>query len=128
MDRIEEELRLLKQYFPEILYREDGRWVLFPRYALPEGRWSVNEVRMAVQFPPGFPGNGPYAFQVSPRLRLANGSPPSNSADSAEPPFGGEWLKFSWSLPEWRATADIQTGFNMLNFVLTIKNRLEETN
>lgn len=84
------------------------------------------EACLALQLPPGYPGNGPYGFHVSPPLELQCGGKIQNATASSEPPFPGTWLKFSWSLPEWKATADLRSGFNMLNFVLTIRKRLEQ--
>ena len=125
-ERIQKELVLLRRHYPDLEYREEGRWVLLPEYRLPDGVWKQSEASVAVQFPPGFPGNGPYAFHVSPPPELKEGGVIKNATASSEPPFGGTWLKFSWSLPEWRATIDLSSGFNMLNFVLTLEQRLRE--
>jgi hypothetical protein len=125
-DRIQRELALLRRHYPKLQYWEEGRWVLLPEYRLPDGVWKQSEASVVVQFPPGFPGNAPYAFHANPPPELKGGGVIKNATASNEPPFQGRWLKFSWSIPEWRATADLSSGFNMLNFVLTIEQRLRE--
>ena len=125
-ERIQQELALLRGPYPELEYREEGRWVLLPAYPLPEGVWKQMEVSLAVQFPAGFPGNAPYGFHVGPPPELKAGGKINNITTSSQPPFAGTWLKFSWSMQEWRPTADLRSGSNMLNFILTIERRLEE--
>ena len=125
-DRIEEELHLLRQHFPDLQFREEGRWVLLPRYALPPGIWERDEVAVCFQFPPGHPGQKPYGFYISPWVQLNGDGEVKNRTDSTEPPFDGEWAKFSWDVPAWHATADLQTGSNLLNFALTFHARFEQ--
>ena len=125
-DRIQEELQLLRQRFPGLEFWEDGRWVFLPHYTLPSGIWERDEVAVCFQIPPGYPGQKPYGFYVSPRVQLKGGGEVKNRTDSAEPPFAGEWAKFSWDLPAWHATADLQAGSNLLNFVLTFRARFEQ--
>jgi len=83
-------------------------------------------VAVAVQFPAAFPGQKPYGFFVSPPLSLASGATVQNAAPSSDPPWPGPWQKFSWDAPAWAATNDVQSGSNMLNFVLTIADRLAQ--
>ena len=125
-ERVEQELDLLRQHYPDLEYRAEEGWVVIPRFSIPDLIWNATEISLCVQFPKGFPGNGPYGFYVCPRIKLKDGGDPHNAPVSTEPPFAGEWLKFSWSIPGWRATADLQSGYNMLNFILTIQYRLEE--
>jgi hypothetical protein len=125
-DRITAELDLLRRYYPDLEYREEGRWVLLPRYTAPETIWEQSEIALCFQIPPAYPGQKPYGFYVRPRIRLKSGATINNAGESSEPPFPGEWLKFSWDVPDWRPTADLQTGANLLNYVLTIQARLAE--
>jgi hypothetical protein len=122
-DRIQDELKLLRRHFPDLEYCEEGRWVLLPHYALPPGIWDRDGVAVCFLTPPGYPGQKPYGFYVSPRVQLRGGGEVKNRTDSAEPPFAVEWAKFSWDIPVWHATADLQTGSNLLNFVLTFRAR-----
>lgn len=121
------ELELLRRFFPEFEYVAEGGWFRLRHYRVPvEPGWSSEVIDVAVQFPPGFPGQKPYAFYVTPVLSLKSGAVVNNVTESAGPPWPGPWQKFSWDAPEWFATADLAAGSNMLNFVLTIKNRLSE--
>jgi len=125
-ERIDQELTLLRRYFSDLEYREDGGWVLLPRHPLSSTLWNRAECAIAFQIPQGYPGNKPYAFYAQPVLELKSGASVDRSTVSQEPPFGGQWLKFSWEMLEWRPTADLQSGSNLLNFVLTFKDRLEQ--
>lgn len=127
MDRIDEELTLLRRFYPDLEYKGEGRWVRFPHFKVPaEPKWSSQVVDVAVQFLPGYPGQKPYAFYVSPPLTLESGVPVKDACASVEPPWPGQWQKFSWDAPEWFATADLRTGSNMLNFVQTFSERLAQ--
>src|SRR5258707_15201513 len=97
-DRIERELTLLRRHYPELESWDEGQWVLIPRYSMPAGIWDHDEGAVAFQIPLGYPGNQPYGFYVRPRVRLKNGSSPNTCTNSAGPPFGGDWLKFSRAL------------------------------
>ena len=125
-ERIQQELALLRHYYPDTEYREAGEWILLPHYRMPTGIWDHDEVSVAFQIPTGYPANKPYGFHIRPRVLLKDGRSPNNCAPSSEPPFGGDWLKFSWDVPGWRPTADLQTGNNLWNFVLTVAERLKE--
>lgn len=124
--RLTQELELLRSRFPELEYRQEGRWVLLPHFRAPAGVWDREEIAICFQIPVGHPGQKPYGFYVSPRIFLQSGGVVRNRTDSTEPPFPGEWAKFSWDAPEWRAAADLRTGSNLLNWVLTFSHRLNE--
>ena len=100
--------------------------MLLPRYELPFGIWGSDEVAVCFKISLGYPGQKPYGFYISPRLQLKGGGGVKNRTDSTEPPFAGEWAKFSWDMPAWHATADLRTGSNLLNFVLTFRARFEQ--
>lgn len=125
--RIEQELELLRQFFPDLVYRGEGHWVLLPRFRVPqEGGWLASEVAVAFQFPAGYPAQKPYGFHVSPPLVLTNSATVRNATPSVEPPWAGPWMKFSWDAPAWRPTQDVERGSNMLNYALTFTDRLKE--
>jgi len=123
--RIEDEIRRLESRF-RVEYREEGNWILIWQYPVDLGLWDADQVDIAFRVPDGYPGVKPYGFYVRPRIRLESGETPASSTEANEPPFGGEWLKFSWDCPDWRATADAGSGDNLLNWALTFARRLEE--
>lgn len=121
-----EEVALLRTYFPDAEYREEGRWLLLPHYRLPKNHaWATPEVALAVQFPAAYPGQKPYGFHISPPLTVG-GVGPQNAQPSTEPPWPGSWVKFSWDLPDWAPADSIHAGSNMVNFVFTIAERLQQ--
>ena len=124
--RIDSELELLRRYFPALQFLGELRWLRLPGYKLPKGIWDRDRADIAFQIPIGYPGQKPYGFYVNPRLNLLTGANIDNSTPSTEPPFEGDWLKFSWDMPEWRPTADLQTGTNLLNFALSFADRLQQ--
>ncbi len=126
-ERIIKELELLKTKYPNLQYKEDGRWILIPAYPLPEG-WNRSVTDVAFQILVGYPGTEPYAFHTPVGLQF-NGIKPTKYREPAKnvPPFPGEWGTFSWS-PEngqWRATADLVTGSNLLNWAMGFADRFK---
>lgn len=124
--RIEQELALLRRYFPDLEYRVEGQWVRLPRYPIPGNLWNCGEPEVCFQIPPGHPGQQPYGFYTPAGLELKSGAAVQNRTHSAEPPFPGNWVKFSWTLPQWRPTADLQSGSNLYNFAASFRARFEE--
>lgn len=125
-ERIEEELRLLRQEYPDLEYREEGRWIRLPRYRLPPGIWNREETEVCFQIPDAYPGQAPYGFYVPGGLLLKDTNQPPNNYGPAATPFPGSWCRFSWQHDNWRATADVKSGSNLLNFVRTFKDRFKE--
>jgi hypothetical protein len=111
--RIQKELELLRRYYPDLEYREDGQWVLLKRYLLPVP-WKPNEIPICFQIPVGYPGAPPYGFYVPTGL-THDGNPPENASNPPNPPpFPGQWRILSWTPEgEWRATNDVETGSNL---------------
>ena len=127
-ERIESELGLIQQRFPDAEYREEGCWFRVPSYPLPEG-WNRTETDVAFQIAPGYPGQPPYGFYV-PSGILFQGNGPNNYTEPVanQPPFGGTWGQFSWA-PEdgqWRPTVDIRQGSNLLNWVVGFGGRFRD--
>ncbi len=128
-ERIEKELALLRRFYPDLEYREDGHWIRIPRYQVPGGTWNHDEVSVSFQIPaPGYPGQAPYAFYVSPGLRLKETDQKPNNYEepAAGVPFDRVWGKFSWTQENWRATGDVVSGSNLFNFVSSFRDRLNE--
>ena len=128
-ERIEQELTLLRRHFPNLEYQEEGQWGRILSYPLPED-WSRTATDIAFQIPlAGYPGTPPYGIYTPSGLTF-RGVRPDNYTDPApsQPPYEGTWAIFSWS-PEdgqWRATADLITGSNLLNWVLGFADRFRE--
>jgi hypothetical protein len=127
-ERIKLELELLRQRFPGLEYKEDGRWVRVPLYPLPEN-WNRASTDVAFQIKVGYPGAPPYGIYALAGLTF-NGSKPNDYTEPAptQPPFEGTWGIFSWEPApgEWRATTDLVTGSNLLNWVLGFGDRFRE--
>lgn len=126
--RIEEELRLLRNRFPDAAYYEDGRWVRIPAFDLPGG-WSVKQCDLVFQIRDGYPLTCPYGFFIPSGLTF-NGVPPSNNAqDPAQqqpPHFGSRWAFFSGEPEPWSPGKDAPTGSNLVTWVTSILHRLQE--
>ena len=127
-ERVIQELDLLRMHFPELEYHEDDRWIRLLGFRLPSG-WSVDETDVAFPIKIGYPGEQPYGIYVPGGLRF-QGHQPSNYTEPAspQPPFDGTWGLFSWS-PEpgqWRPTADLVSGSNLLNWVFTFADRFKQ--
>jgi hypothetical protein len=123
-ERLDQEHQLLKDRFGEV--ERDGNWFHIKHYPLAPGLWDVDEVQVAFSVPEAYPGQKPYGFYVTPKLKLAPDGNPTSANDGTDVPFPGEWLKFSWDQPEWAATANIQGGSNLLAWALSFKERLDD--
>ncbi len=125
-ERIDQELALLRQRYPNVEYQPEGRWVRIPSYPLSAG-WNRSCTDVAFQIPIGYPGTQPYGI-CTPVGLLFNGQPPDNCtpADPA-PPFGGNWCRFSWQ-PDgpWQPAAEITSGSNLLNWVIGFAERFRQ--
>lgn len=128
MSRIEQELELLRQFYPDLEYRGEGHWVLLPRYGVPsEGRWKQSEVAVAFQIPVGIPGQPPYGFYVRQPIEHQTGGAALNATPATElVPWTGPWLKFSWSPGAWAPTNEVGSGSNVLQFAISFADRLRE--
>ena len=127
-ERIERELEVLRQHFPNLGYREDGQWVRIPAYPLPSG-WNLHAPDVVFQIPTAFPGTPPYGFYLPAGVRF-NGQVPGNYTEpaSTQPPFGGSWGFFSWHVPNWRptATSDPVRGYSLVSWAKGFSSRFEE--
>lgn len=129
-DRIEHELALLRERYPQLEYRAEGRWVRVPSYPLPPG-WNRETTDVAFEIPVAYPGTAPYGLYVPAGLTFNNQRPDNyNEPASTQPPFGGNWGVFSWSTPDrtWRATAepDPVRGYSLRSWVDGFADRFKE--
>jgi len=110
--RIEQELALLRRYYPDLVWRDEGQWILLPRCSLP-ANWSAQEVPICFQVPPGYAGTPPYGFHVPASLAF-DGNALQNATNPSKTPFDGTWQMLSWThLDDWRPTANLETGSNL---------------
>lgn len=128
-ERIKKELELLLQRYPDLEYKEEGQWIRIPSYPLPEG-WNRSSTDVAFQIPvAGYPGVPPYGI-YTPTGLLFKQTKPDNYTEPAptQLPFPGTWGIFSWRPDDgqWRATADLMTGSNLLNWVTGFADRFRE--
>lgn len=129
-ERIEKELALLRLFYREVEYIENGQWVLIKNYPLPPGLlWDCLTTDVCFQIMTSYPGASPYGFYVPAGIKYGDSSPRNNYTEPASnrPPFAGTWGFFSWQQDSgWFPTADLQAGSNLLNFVRTFKDRFIE--
>ncbi len=129
-DRINEEIKLLRKYYPNLKWVEDKSWVLIPDYKLPEGLvWNKLSMNICFQIPSGYPATPPYGIYVPSDL-LFNNQVPLNFQQPAKnsPPFEGIWGILSWAPVngEWKLENDILKGSNLLNLVSSFSQRFKE--
>ena len=126
--RIEDEVKLLRTRFPDLVFLEEGNWVRLPKIALPTG-WSMMPIDIAFQFPQaGYPQTAFYGFYVPSGLRI-NGGVPQNFTDPApsQPPFPDlKWAFFSGNPDPWDPKREIGAGSNVVTWTNSIANRFRE--
>jgi hypothetical protein len=124
--RLDEELSLIRTRYPGA--ERIGRWFRIPKYVLGDG-WEPAASDLLLVAKPAHPGDAPYGI-YAPLGITFKGSPPANFSPGVpeQPPFPGAWGVFSWEPAEreWRPTADITKGANLLNFVIGFATRFRE--
>ena len=127
--RIDEELALLRQHYPDLEYQPDGQWVRIPGYEIRTAGWSPSPTEVAFQVPTAYPGTPPYGFYVPAGIRY-NGDTPTNYKEPAPsgPPFEVSWGIFSWQPQQdhWRPTASVTAGVNLLTWVRGFAKRFSD--
>lgn len=125
--RIDQELALLRQRFPEAEYNAEGRWIRIPAYSLPAG-WNRTSTQVAFQIPVGYPGTPPYGIYAPAGLTFQEAQPDNYVVASNIPPFLGTWWVFSWATEDgkWHAGVEPLKGSNLLNWVLGFGQRFRE--
>jgi len=125
-ERLNEELALLRQRYPQLQYSPEQRWVCVPSYPLPKG-WNREMTDTAFQVPIGYPGSPPYGVWTLAGL-LFHGQQPDNYAPGdPQPPFGGVWWRFSWSsVDAWQPSAEIIAGSNLVTWVIGFADRFRD--
>jgi hypothetical protein len=129
--RIEQELALLRQHYPEIEHKEHNGedWFLLPHYRFPPD-WFINEKEISeapICFKIGaaYPVGEPYGFAAPIGINFS-GKSPENQGSPVSPPFDGSWQHFSWAPDGWTPTSDVRKGSNLLSWVRSFNHRLKE--
>ncbi len=126
-DRLDQELALLRKFYGDVEYRAEGRWIRIGAYVIPSvvPPWNRSSTDITFQVPVGYPATPPYGFYVLVGLQCGSAEPTDYNANpGVQPPFGGRWGFFSWQQDgQWRPTADLVTGTNLLNFARTFADR-----
>jgi len=129
--RIEQELALLRERFPDIEHLEHGGedWFRLPAYAFPPG-WGIkdepiSEAPVVFKVVATYPTGEPYGFAAPAGINF-RGKPPQNTGSPIAYPFAGEWQHFSWSPDGWHPTSDVEKGANLLAWVRSFAQRLKE--
>lgn len=130
--RIEQELALLRQHYPDIEHREHGGedWFRVPAYSFPPG-WRIGEAAISVapvafRVSASYPTAEPYGFLAPAGINF-KGNPPGNPGNTPPGPFPGDWQHFSWA-PDasWMPSSEVGSGSNLLGWVRGFMQRLKE--
>jgi hypothetical protein len=125
--RIDEELALLRNRFPDMTYLGEGLWCRIPGYVIPGGLWVQTAVDVAFRIPTALPGQDPYAFWVEGGLTPRKpGVAISNYTYPVTTGFGAGWGQFSWAPDGWSPGPTAAAGDNMVTWVGTFAHRLLE--
>lgn len=127
-ERITAEVDLMRRVFPNLEFREG--WVRITNVSLTPPGWNRTKTDVAFQIADAFPGTPPYGIYVPVGLRF-NGQMPQKYTEPSGtiPPFGGAWGLFSWSVADgndWRPTASVEKGVNLLQWVRGFGQRFAE--
>lgn len=126
--RLEAELKLLREYYPDLEYKEErGHWIKLPNHKLPEG-WNHNEIPVAFEMKDAYPGTPPYGIYAPADLTFRGHAPNNANTSPPQPPFEGKWILLSWSPADgqWKPTADLRTGSNLFQWVRGFGKRFAE--
>jgi hypothetical protein len=130
--RIEQELALLRQHYPDVEHLEHAGedWFRIPRYSFPAG-WRIGDRQIesapiVFRITAAYPSSEPYGFLTPAGINF-NGAPPGNTGSAPAVPFAGDWQHFSWA-PDgsWVPTQEVRTGSNLLAWVRSFAHRLRE--
>ena len=128
LERRLKEIDLLRKKYGELEHGANIEWVIFKSFKLSSG-WNCEVTRLLIIVPPGYPMTPPDNFYVEPGLKLASGSGVTNYSEPVSQ-LEQTWGQFSYHVDsgDWKATADILSGHNLLTFMLGVEKRLSELN
>lgn len=130
-ERIEGEMLLLRQQFPEIEHIHEGGedWFRIKDYPVPDG-WQRGALAVAVvtvifKITAAYPSGQPYGF-LTPADFNFKGTTPNNTSAGVNTPFGTNMLQFSWQPEEWKPAHVLVNGSNLLAWARSFTRRLKE--
>ncbi len=124
--RIGEELELLLEVFPDLIYEPKGDWFLIPSdLRAPAVGWTPQPFPVAFHAQPNHPGQAPYGIYIRSDARIRGAAPQRFKADADQKPsFPGAWGVLSWTIDgPWVPKVPAREGANLLNFVLSFEER-----
>jgi hypothetical protein len=124
-ERIAQEITLLKEKYPNLVYGQNCDWIMIPDFSLPEG-YNLKTTKLMFLIPNTYPHTAPDCFYVEIGLRLSNGNIPSNYNEEMSVPVGGAWGYFSWHPEIWQPADVIEKGDNLSSFIRAVNVRLRE--
>lgn len=126
-ERLDAEIAHLREAYPGVERRDN--WVRIAGMPLPVG-WNRTDTDVAFLIPDAFPGAPPSGLFVPTGLRFNGNTPQSYSEPAAaQLPFGGSWGLFSWTIHDagdWRPSASVEKGVNLLQWVRGFNQRFSE--
>lgn len=125
-DRWEEELRLLRGRYAEVVAGDSKDWVLVKGMVMLQG-WNRESTDVLTVIPVGYPATAPDNFYVPEGLRLDGGNTPGSYGDGHDA-VNGKWGRFSFHVERWRPHESVLEGDNLLTFMLAVEKRLGEVN
>lgn len=128
-DRIVKEFDLLKKYYPSAEIKDVGEsaWFKITSFPIPDGIWNKNSATICFEAKISYPGTPPYSFYVEGGLRSKEDTRPKDYEEPAVTPFSGTWGRFSWQHDSsWNPADDLVSGSNLLNFVRSFPDRLNQ--
>lgn len=124
--RIDAEVALLRDRFPELQYKRELGWVLIPEYGTFEG-WSPQPMPVAFQINRSHPTAKPYGFYVPSDSRYKDVGPQNfKGKPDTQAPFEGDWGLLSWTPEQWEPSSEIHAGSNLFNWVMSFSRRFRE--
>jgi hypothetical protein len=125
IDRVRDEIALVRSRYPDLEFREVDFWARIPSYPLPQG-WDRASIEVAFQVPRDFFAQQPYAFWVRPPLQVPGAGMPTNTSGPVATGFGEGWQQFSWAPDGWQPGPDVRKGTNLLDFVRSFTRRFTD--
>lgn len=128
LERRLKEVDLLRQRYGDLEHGPNLEWIVFKAFNLPPG-WNRARIRLLLILPPGYPMTPPDNFYVELGLRLSSGVGTANYSEPVSQ-LGQDWGQFSYHVDvgDWKASADILAGHNLLTFTIGVEKRLSELN
>lgn len=125
-DRLEKEIELLRKAYLSIHNGTEMDWVIIEEVQLPAG-YNRDVTDILFFIPSGYPETPPDNFFVPAGLRLEGGGQPGAFNPNHRTHENEQWDRYSWHLDSgWSPTDSIEDGSNLLTFMGSVEDRLEE--